>query len=127
MCEQCGTVFTTYEQPSLEDRPILNHQRINHPFNIGKLTISIARSFQHNKDVADFDSLYLAQTVAEQLLLEAKPLSIDDIAAATHNVLRKYDPVAALQYAAQHDLITMRRRAGRPSTAYVSPDHSDRP
>ena len=53
---------------------------------------------------------------------------VDDIAAITHSTLKAYDPMAALQYAAQHELITMKRRPGRPSTAYVqpSPDPSSR-
>jgi hypothetical protein len=55
--------------------------------------------------------------------------SIDDIAAITHTVLKAYDPMAALQYAAQHRLITTKRRPGRPSTAYAQPlrDPSSRP
>lgn len=127
-CRNCGAVFTTYETPSLDGRLILNHTEHTQPFNIGKLTISIAKSFQHDTQSANFASFSLAQTVEERLLANVREPSVDDIAAITHSTLKAYDPMAALQYAAQHELITMKRRPGRPSTAYVqpSPDPSSR-
>lgn len=128
-CDSCGTVFTTYETPSLDGRLIIDHEQQTKPFNLGKLTISIAKSFQHNPLTAEFASYSLAQTVEERLIIEVKQPSIDDIAAVTHSVLKTYDPMAALQYAAQHELITTKPRRGRPSTAYgqPSPDPSSRP
>lgn len=88
------------------------------PFNIGRLTISIARSFQHNLHAARYDSLRLAETIEATLLKSGTPLSADDIAAVTHATIKRYDPVAAVQYAAQHDLLTTARRPGRPSITY---------
>jgi transcriptional repressor NrdR len=128
-CAQCGAVFTTYETPSLDGKDIIDHTQHKQAFNIGKLTISIAKSFQHNKQAADFASFSLAQTVEERLIVEVREPSIDDITAITHTVLKAYDPMAALQYAAQHQLITTKRRPGRPSTAYAQPlrDPSSRP
>lgn len=115
-CPRCQTTFTTYERPSLDDRLVLDHDGHSQPFNLGRLIISISRSFQHNSNAAKYDSLYLAETIESTLLLSGKPLSTDDIAAATHLALKRYDPVAAIQYAAQHDLVTATRRPGRPST-----------
>ncbi len=89
------------------------------PFNIGKLTVSIAKSFQHNKKAADYDSFFLAQTIETRLLMQGKEISADDIAALAHATLQHFDPVAAVQYAAQHDLVTSRRRPGRPSIAFL--------
>ena len=88
------------------------------PFNIGRLTISIARSFQHNLHAARYDSLRIAETVEAKLLTSGTSLSADDIAAVAHATLKHYDPVAAVQYAAQHDLVTTTRRPGRPSVTY---------
>lgn len=125
-CPKCGTLFTSYERPSLEDQHILSNTGQQMPFSIGKLTASIARSFQHNKQAADYDSFWLAQTVETKLLLHGTSLSSDDIAALTHTTLHQFDPVAALQYAAQHDLITLAKRPGRPSVVYA-PDRSAQP
>lgn len=52
-------------------------------------------------------------------------IPVDAIAKETHIVLSRYDPVAAIQYAAQHKLLISKRRPGRPSIGYVLPsiDH----
>ena len=120
-CQACQAVFTTYERPSLDEQPVLRRDNVSVPFNIGKLTVSIARSFQHNKQSADYSSYLLAQTIETKLLIHGKNLSTDDIAAITHDTLKQFDPIAALQYAAQHDLLTLKRRPGRPSIS-VSAD-----
>ena len=120
-CSKCQTVFTTYETPSLDGKLIIDHDKNTRPFNLGKLTISIAKSFQHNPEEADFSSLHLAQTIEERLIIEIREPSVDDITAMTHATLKAYDPIAALQYAAQHELIITKRRPGRPSTDYAQP------
>lgn len=119
-CQRCQVIFTSYEEPSLQDKQILRHDRTTTPFNRGKLTISIARSFQHNKKAADYDSYELAKTIEGKLLLLGKELSVDDVTVQAHATLRQFDPIAAVQYAAQHDLITLNRRPGRPSTSYAA-------
>lgn len=97
---------------------ILQRDNSTLPFNIGKLIVSVANSFQHNKQSADLDSYFICQTIETKLLMQSKELSSDDIAAITHQTLKSFDPVAAIQYAAQHDLITLKRRAGRPSVSF---------
>lgn len=119
-CPHCKSIFTTYEKPSLDDRHILDRDGAKHPFNIGRLIISISKSFHHNPEQAKTDSLYLAETVETKLIMHGKDLSVDDITAITHTTLKQYDPVAAIQYAAQHDLVTLKRRPGRPSISYGS-------
>ena len=47
-------------------------------------------------------------------------LSTADIAHTTHQILKRYDPVAALQYGARHGMVTSLRRRGRPSTTATS-------
>lgn len=127
-CPSCQTIFTTYELPSLTDVKILTPRGLE-PFSFSKLLISIANSFRHNQHAADYESFYLTQTIQQRILIEIKSPSTEDIAAIAHDTLKKYDPVAAVQYAAQHDMITSRRRAGRPSTVFSPPwhDHSSQP
>ena len=117
-CDSCQAVFTTYEKPSLDDRPILQNNSQADVFNIGRLIISISRSFQHDTKAAKYASLYLAETVESKLIATTKPLSTDDITAITYETIRRYDPVAGVQYAAQHDLVTPTRRPGRPSISF---------
>ena len=128
-CNNCSTIFTTYETPSLDGKLVIDHNEQTKPFSLGKLTISISKSFQHSPQTAEFASYPLAQSVEERLIIEVKQPSTDDIAAVTHSALKAYDPMAALQYAAQHELITTKPRRGRPSTAYgrLSPDPSSQP
>jgi len=126
-CQRCKTVFTSYERPALDDSDlIIDSQGNKTPFNLGKLIISISRSFQHDKHMADTHSLPLALTVQEKLILHGKHISRDDISAITHDVLKRFDQLAGLQYAAQHDLLTLKPRPGRPATTYP-PTPDDRP
>jgi len=85
------------------------------PFSIGRLTISIAAAFTHNPTLGKSHSFDLATTVEQHLATDYPQPSVDDIAAVTHTVLKRYDELAALQYAAQHGLVTNVRRRGRPS------------
>ena len=105
---------------------VLAHDKSTTPFNLGKLIISISRSFQHNKHAAAYDSYFLAQTAQEQIIKQGNLLSTQIIAQITHMILQRYDPVAALQYAAQHRLLITSRRRGRPSTVYVQPPSGER-
>lgn len=117
-CQRCAITFTTYEKPSLDDHQILDQAGNKQPFNLGRLIISISSSFGHDPVRAKIDSLHLAETIEAKLIAYGKDLSTDDITATTHDTLKHYDPVAAVQYAAQHDLVTLKRRPGRPSTSY---------
>ena len=115
-CPQCYQLFTTYEKPSLEQ-----HVQIGlpdggvEPFSLSKLCLSIAEAFSHNNDYRERHSLPLAETVEQQLLLQVKQPSVADVAALTHQTLKRFDELVALQYAAQHHLLVTIRRRGRPS------------
>lgn len=112
-CPRCHTTFTTHEQPVLEQAQVLNMSGKVVPFNLGRLTISIARSFQHDVTAGKHSSYSLAQTVQQTLtpqLAAERPLTTSNIAAATLTVLERYDRAAALQYAAQHGLAIPRCR-----------------
>ena len=117
-CEACGKSFTTRERPSLRDNQTVHlPSGGSEPVNPGKLLLSIAASFSHDKPAATYDSWWLTETVEELLATEVKTLTPDDIAAVTHAVLKRYDELAAVQYAAQQQLVTSVRKRGRPSLA----------
>jgi hypothetical protein len=85
------------------------------PFNIGKLIISLSKAFQHNPQEGELASLELAQTIETALLTEIKTITPEDIEVIAHQVLKRYDELAAMQYAAQHQLVATSKRRGRPS------------
>ncbi|MEO5950811.1 MAG: hypothetical protein ABIQ04_05180 [Candidatus Saccharimonadales bacterium] len=110
-CTSCGANFTTYEKPSVaENKSVLLNDGATTVFNIGKLIVSIASSFGHDKKKADYDSLWLAQTVEDILSTQIRSISSEDIAAITHQTLKAFDDLAAMQYAARHQLITSSRK-----------------
>jgi transcriptional repressor NrdR len=115
-CPECGALFTTYERPSLADNKAIQLQDGHtEAFNLGKLIISIAKAFAHLPKEAAYNSLWLAQTVEDRLSSQREVIAAEDIAAVTHDALRHFDELAAVQYAAQHRLISSTRRRGRPS------------
>jgi transcriptional repressor NrdR len=115
-CSHCGAIFTTYERPSLaENKAVHLPGGKKETFNLGKLIISIAKAFAHLPKEASYNSLWLAQTVEDSLSSQRETISTEDIAAVTHDVLKKFDELAAVQYAAQHQMIISTRRRGRPS------------
>lgn len=116
-CPHCGVIFTTYERPSLaENKPVHLNTGGTEAFNLGKLLLSISRSFSHSPRDAAYSSFHLAQSVEDILSTEREIITPEDIAATTHQVLRRFDESAAMQYALHHSLITStRKRRGRPS------------
>ncbi len=102
-----GRTFTTYERPSLADaRTIQRPDGSSDTFNLGRLIVSIAAAFAHDLHAAQYDSLWIAQTVEDTLLRTPGTLQLADITATTYHVLSKYDNFAAVQYAAKHRLAT---------------------
>ncbi len=121
-CAKCGTIFTTRERPSLTDnKPVLFPSGRQEIFNLGKLILSIAKAYTHNPQEAEENSFWLAQRVEETLSTEYEVITPEEIEAITHNVLKHFDELAAMQYAAQHRLISSVRRRGRPSLSWREP------
>lgn len=115
-CSNCSTTFTTYERPSLADnKPVYLPSGKTDTFNLGKLILSIAGAFNHTPEIGQHNALWLAQTVENMLSSQQKTITPEDIEAATHTVLKRFDEVAAFQYAAKHQLISSTRKRGRPS------------
>ena len=127
-CPNCGITFTTHERPSLTDnKPVQLPGGKEENFNLGKLIISIAKSLTHQPNEAAYSSLWLAQTVEVTLSSQRQVITPEDIAATTHDVLRRFDELAAIQYAAQHRLIVSARRRGRPSWHGPEPQNPPSP
>ncbi len=113
-----GVTFTTYERPALaENTSIARADKSMDTFNLGRLILSIAASFSHNTHAARYDSLWLAQTVEDSLSMQqGDVITPNDILQTTYHTLKRFDELAAMQYAAKHHMITGIRRRGRPST-----------
>ncbi len=127
-CTKCGTTFTTHERPSLADNQKIHHKSGGvREFNLGKLILSISSAFTHSKETAEQHALSLAQTIEQTLSTQARVITNEEIAVTTHLVLKRFDELAALQYAAQHDLIASTRKRGRPSTAWRGPQTDGSP
>ena len=122
-CAKCQTIFTTYERPSLaENTPISLPSGQTEQFNLGRLIISIAQAFHHAPEDAQVNALWLAQTVEDTLSTQLKVITPEDIEITTHQVLKQYDELAAMQYGAQHQLITStKKKRGRPSVVSRAP------
>ncbi len=116
-CSSCKAVFTTFERPSLADnKPILLSSGSTDIFNLGKLIISINKAFTHVPKEAEYNALWLAQTVEDILSTQYATITPEDIEAVTHQSLKRFDELAAVQYGAQHQLISATRQSrGRPS------------
>lgn len=113
---ESGVTFTTYERPSLADnKPVTLPDGSQDIFTIGRLIISIAAAFAHDQHAARYDSQSIAQTVEDTLSCSNDALTPEAIARTTYTTLKRYDELAAVQYAAQHHLIGSIRRRGRPS------------
>lgn len=115
-CPKCSAVFTTEERPALSNITVDLGNGSLSEFNSGRIIISIAEAFTHNQDEGRKNAQWLAQTVEESLATQHQTaISVNDIAATVHAVLKRYDELAALQYAARHQLVSTIRRRGRPS------------
>jgi|GEM_PF-145127 len=127
-CALCGITFTTYERPSLADNKTIHlpNNKID-SFNLGKLILSISRAFTHSPHDAERSSLWLAQTVEDALAVHKEPLTLETVQAITYTTLKHFDELAAMQYAAQHRMVTSTRRRGRPSLAWREPGIDESP
>lgn len=115
-CQICRKTFTSYERPSTDGIKIVSDTASVQSFSLGKLILSIAASFSHSEHEAEFGSLHLAETVELQILKTGShELASSEVATLTYQTLKRYDELAAVQYAARHNLIATVRRRGRPS------------
>ena len=104
-CKKCQTIFTTLERPSLDGIQITDDEGSTKPFNLGRLVISIANAFAHDPSQGREQAWWLAQTVETTLATEHPHPTSEEVAAVVHQVLERYDRLAAMQYAAKHRLV----------------------
>lgn len=121
-CKECGFTFTTSEAVDLStiykvsanpDQP-----RATQPFSAARLTLSLLEVLDYATQSSD-DAYWLAQTVQTKIIETIRPkqrLTTEHIAEICFEILEKYNQVAALAYAARHNLpVRPKRRPGRPS------------
>lgn len=119
----CGSTFTTYERPSLEDIAVATKSG-KEQFSLGRLTVSIYESIS-SLPAAKTVSYELAKTIEHTMIRRydiSTPITPSAIADETYTVLKRYDELCGLQYGARHGLIASIRRRGRPSTIATSAD-----
>lgn len=122
-CSRCGHLFTTDERPRMHELYEIQDTTTSQimPFNAGILLISIASSFQHNREKGAVVAWDIMQTVIELLSTECQNnLTTDEITIVTHRCLERFDKAAAMSYALQHHLISGNRKPGRPSLSSAS-------
>ncbi len=103
VCSVCAATFTTKEIPELTTSfMVKNDSSQLEPFLREKLFLSIYASCRHRPTPLS-DAIGLSQTVTDGLTFPTgEPISSTDIARVTHEVLKRFDKVAATFYQAYH-------------------------
>lgn len=113
-CSSCDNIFTTYEQPSLDyTTRVMYSNGENEAFSIGKLSISIYKSFAHDSKLGEKMCYSIARTIEVEMLAKHSSknksnkivLSIKEIQLTSLVVLKRIDKNAAHQYAAKHNIL----------------------
>lgn len=120
-CPSCAAIFSTLETPTSPKLTIAGVSTNSNTsagsretsFSLSQLTVSIGQCFAHNQGLGKRSALDLAQTVEQALIRSAAVPSVDDITIATHITLKRFDELAAAQYAARHDILAQPRRRRR--------------
>ncbi len=108
-CAHCKSVFTTHETPRPNEYYLVHSSKETtpRPYNLGRLVISIGECFSHDPERGKETAIWLAQSVERQIATfsEDELVTSSIIAHLTHTTLKRYDAVAAVQYAARHHLL----------------------
>ncbi len=115
-CVKCNFIFSTLEKPTDSKLRVSTQADSGHaavPFSLSRLTLSIGRCFGHNVNRGKDSALELAMTVEQALIRSDSEPSKEDVTILTHQTLGHFDSLAAIQYAAQHDLLLSTKRARR--------------
>jgi transcriptional repressor NrdR len=102
-CQQCHTTFTTTERPELQQSLVVKKEGVLRPFERDILFISVHASLGHRKGPVG-DSAALTSTITALALKTAQNAVIEasQLATITHQVISRFDTVAAVHYAAYH-------------------------
>ena len=121
-CPQCGRLFSSIERPVMADSYRITNEVVgtDEAYSRTRLTQSLLKSFGHLSGATLYETIdFLADTVERDLIANAYygALSKDELGMLVYAILKNYDPVAGVQYAAQNGLVTAvsKRKRGRPS------------
>ncbi len=103
-CKQCNFVFTTYESIALDQLRVALSGDQEIDFSHVVLLMSIARCFKRS-DASVETAEALCRTIESQLLKEGQKTSPEAICEVSYGVLKHFDHIVALQYAAHHTRI----------------------
>jgi len=105
MCDSCGSIFSTQEQPLRSQEILVSSpkQKRPHPFLRDTLFLSIYEACKH-RPRAIIESGALTETIMALALAELHDSVVtrDTLASTAHTVLSRFDTVAADVYAAYH-------------------------
>jgi transcriptional repressor NrdR len=113
-CPKCKHIFTTLELPEASEIATVGGKAFSTP----RLTVSLASYLTHRGDDAADDASWLVSTIVQALwTAKKKKLTSRELVDIVHPVLDRFDAIAGLRYATEHNLISGQRqspRRGRP-------------
>lgn len=102
VCQTCGYIFTTYEQPEASQLYVTQDGK-KEIFDKTKLLLSLALCFDHLPHKRSDSARWLSETIIANLMKQASHgLSRQELAHITYQTLKNYDRLAAVQYGARH-------------------------
>lgn len=121
-CPNCGKVFSSIERPVMADSYRITDEAsgTDEPYSRTRLANSLLRSFGHLQGAELYTTTdWLTESAEKALIASAYygALSKDELGMLVYEILKNYDPVASVQYAAQNGLVSAisKRKRGRPS------------
>lgn len=111
-CNDCKKIYTTYERPALhEEVQVINTRQEKSFFNTGRLYTDIVSCFEHASESRHDDTFWIARTIEDAVSTAGKlAITTSELKNITYEVLTKFDPLAGVQYAARHHLVTELRK-----------------
>ncbi len=102
-CKACRAVFTTLEAVDLPNTLMVDSRGRSEPFLPDKLYTELLLAMQDRKDAYTAAREVTNTVIKELLKLPEHPLfNPQQISKVTSKVLKRFDPRAALRYAAEH-------------------------
>lgn len=101
-CSKCRYVFTTYESVALDQILVLDKDDKQRAFSHTKLLISLYKCFEHASDKRVQYIEDLTRTIENKILENGATTSPREICEISFSVLKNFDRLASIQYAAQH-------------------------
>lgn len=121
-CPNCGRMFSSIERPVMADSYKITNEATgdDEAYSHARLAHSLLKSFGHLSGSDLYTAVdWLTDTAEKSLIANAYygALSKDELGMLVYEILKNYDPVAAVQYAAQNGLVSAvnKRKRGRPS------------